>query len=398
MKAAVVVVALLCATVAVHGINNGLGATPQMGWNSWYDLMCSESMNQTTIIASIDSMVALGLRDAGYRYVNLDDCWCGSRDANGVPVADAVKFPNGIKYLADYAHANGMLFGLYTDRGTQTCGGRPGSLNYESVDAQAYASWGVDYVKEDSCNAPDDPATAFPEYARMRDALNATGRPIFFSLCGWHDWYAPEGAALGNSWRIGQDDTTWAGVKINIDVMTSLAQYSGPTKGWNDPCLMLSTDYTGAQVMTEQQTRAQFNMWSVLAAPMLISGNVREMTAMNLETYLNAEVIAVGQDVLGRQGYRIGGGYLNSTATSVWARELSDGGVALVLLNVGDSAAAVTCDVTCLQQAGFWPKDQFYVRDLWAHQNLGVWTAANGYTSPVLTADGGSQMLRLTKL
>ncbi len=398
-----VLVAVVFAAAAVSGLNNGLARTPQMGWNrygpfsiivhctplrlsshlflsllySWYDLMCSDSMNETTIIATMDAMSRNGLQAAGFKYINLDDCWCGSRDPHtGAPISDPVKFPSGIKYLADYAHAHGFMFGVYTDRGTETCGGRPGSHGYETIDAQTYAAWGVDYVKEDSCYAPDDPSVAFPEYAAMRDALNATGRQIFFSLCGWHDWYASVGASLGNSWRTGQDDSNWPGVKINIDVMMSggengegLAQYAAPG-GINDPCLLLSTDWQGNSVMTEQQTRTQFSMWAILASPMLISGNVRdlELGSANLLTYTNAEVIAIGQDPLVQQGVRVAGGATNVTVTNVWARQTLSG-VAMVFMNPSASITSATCDVNCFQRAGFNADDVVYGRDLWAHQD-----------------------------
>jgi alpha-galactosidase len=179
--------------------------------------------------------------------------------------------------LADYVHSKGLLFGVYTDRGNMTCGARPGAQGYESIDAQTYADWGVDYLKEDSCYASQDHEMAFHEYATMRDALNATGRPIFFSLCGWYDWYAPMGASLGNSWRTGQDDTTWAGVLVNIDVMSSkgLAKYAGPG-GINDPCMLLSSDYTGQPAMTENQTRAQFGQWAIVSTSCFCGSDTRK--------------------------------------------------------------------------------------------------------------------------
>jgi hypothetical protein len=145
-----------------------------------------------------------------------------------VLVANASQFPGGIKALADHAHAAGFKFGIYTDRGTQTCGGRPGALGHEQLDANTYAALGVDFLKEDSCYADDTPDVAWPQYAKMRDALNATGRPIYFNLCGWHSWYAPVGAALGNSWRTGGDDVNWAGILSNIDIASELAQYASP--------------------------------------------------------------------------------------------------------------------------------------------------------------------------
>jgi len=197
-----------------------------------------------------------------------------------------------------------------TDRGTETCGGRAGALGHEVADANFYARNGIDYLKEDSCYGTGDHQTAFGEYATMRDALNATGRPFFFSLCGWESWYSPVCHSLGNSCRIGNDDTNWAGVLGDIDSMAPLYPYAGPG-GFNDPCLLLGRDHTGAVAVTDQQGRAQFSMWAVMAAPMLMSSNVRNLTDFQRETYLNAEVIAVGQDALGRQGQRLVGGPLS---------------------------------------------------------------------------------------
>ena len=204
------------ALAAAAALNNGLGLTPQMGYNSWYDLGMQPS--EDMVRATVDAMVAGGFVAAGYKYLNLDDGVVQpQRDANGDLVPDAVGFPNGFKPVADYVHAHGMLFGVYTDRGTQTCGGRAGALGHEVADANFYARNGVDYLKEDSCSASGDEQTAFAEYAAMRDALNATGRPFFFSLCGWEAFYAPVCSALGNSCRIGPDDTNWAGVLADID-------------------------------------------------------------------------------------------------------------------------------------------------------------------------------------
>lgn len=169
------------------------------------------------------------------------------------------------------------------------------------------------YVKEDSCNAPSVHQTAYAEYAAMRDALNATGRPFFFSLCGWENWYGAVGAALGHSARIGGDDTNWGGILADVDAMAPLWPYAGPYYG-NDPCLLLGADSKGADAVTELQSRAQFSMWAVLRAPMLLSQSVVNMSAHRLETYSNAEVIAVGQDDMGRQGMRLKGGDVSARA------------------------------------------------------------------------------------
>ena len=299
---------LLSFSAAVsHALNNGLARTPQMGYNSWYDLM--GSITEDNIRETIDALVETGLAAAGYKYINIDDDWA-RRDSTGRIMADPTKWTNGsLQTIAEYAHSKGLLFGTYTDRGTETCGGRPAAQGHEKEDAAVYASWGVDYLKEDSCHAPADSKDAFEQYGRMRDALNATGRPILFSLCGWNPWYAPVGASLGNSWRIGPDDTNWGGVLKNIDINAPLARYAGPG-GWNDPCLLLSDTWQMQQRVSEKQSRSQFAMWAVMASPLLISGNIRNMSAYLLKTYLNREAIAVSQDAAGKQGFRVQGGEL----------------------------------------------------------------------------------------
>src|SRR5579872_325006 len=159
----------------------GLALTPPMGWNSWNKFACN--VDEEMIKSMADAMVASGMRDAGYQYVNIDDCWQVSRDSNGTIVADPVRFPHGIKALADYVHSKGLKFGIYTDAGTETCQGRPGTLGHEAQDARTYASWGVDYVKEDWCHASGLDAPT--QYAKFRDGLAAAGRPIVLSLCEW---------------------------------------------------------------------------------------------------------------------------------------------------------------------------------------------------------------------
>jgi alpha-galactosidase len=303
---------------AVSGLDNGLGRLPQMGYNSWYDLECTSAMNETTLMRTADAMVTKGFVALGYRYLNLDDCYIAlinkGRLPNGTLYPDPKAFPSGMKALADYVHSKGMLFGLYTDRGTKTCAGRAAAEGHEVEDAMTYARWGVDYLKEDSCNAKDTEATAFEQYGKMRDGLNATGRKIFFSLCGWHDWYAPPnpalnytgGKSLGNSWRIGPDDGSWGNAMKNVDANAKLAPYAG-AGGFNDPCLLVSANHAGKSAYTLDQSRAQFSLWAVMASPMLISGTVLGMSAGVEAIYTNREVIAISQDSLVKQGVRIVG-------------------------------------------------------------------------------------------
>jgi len=380
----------------VAAIPNGLGATPQMGYNSWYDLTCSSAMNEDVIKATAAAMKSNGLAALGYEYVNLDDCWAKGRDnKTGEVFPDPATFKSGMKALADAVHADGFKFGVYTDRGIKTCAGRPGASGYETVDAKTYAAWGVDYLKEDSCNAPGDQASAFTQYGKMRDALNATGRPIFFSLCGWNPWYAPKGAELGNSWRIGPDDTNWGGILANTDIMASVAQYAGPTKGWNDPCLLLSKDHAGKLAVSELQSRAQFSLWAVMAAPLLISGSVTNMSSYTLATYSNKEVIAVSQDN-SNPGTRVAGSNLvkSTTPTNVWGRKLSDGSIALVFLNAGDQNATVVCNNVCWNAMGIKGSDfPLSAYDLWSHEALPDLTELG--VSAHLEAYGGHRMIKV---
>lgn len=281
------------------------------------------SPSEALVRESAEAMLSNGLHAAGYRNMNLDDGWClTDRDANGNLQPDPSGFPNGIKELAAWLKGQGFSFGVYTDRGPQTCGGRAGAQGHEAQDAAWYASMGVEYLKEDSCGASTDHQTAYSEYAKMRDGLaaagNATGNPIFFSLCGWEAWYSPVLQALGNSARIGPDDTNYNGVLSDIDAMLPLWPHAGPG-GWNDPCLLLGAGADGTDAVTEQQSRFQFSAWAVLAAPMLLSQNVRNMSAFRLATYTNPEVIAVSQDAMGRQGALLGGGPLSIAPRSLTA-------------------------------------------------------------------------------
>jgi alpha-galactosidase len=344
-------------------------------------------MNETNMVATIALFEKLNLTAAGYRYVNLDDCWSAKqRAADGSLVADPQRFPRGIAFLADLAHSKGVGLGIYTDRGEYTCQQRPGSYGHEAQDAKTFASWGIDYVKEDSCFASPDHATAFAEYAKMRDALNATGRPILLSLCGWHSWYAPVGKSLGNSWRISGDVNSYDDMKRAIDVNSMLASYAG-AGGFNDPDMLLGSSPGSAVKLTPHQSRAQFSLWSVMAAPLLIGASLSHLSAYDLETYTNKEVIRISQDPLSRQGIRIAGGNLTGGATfNVWARPLTDGSSGVVFLNAHLLfPATVTCDATCFT-AGGW--HSVSVRDLWSHTELGNFTGS--FSAKSLPPRGGS--------
>jgi alpha-galactosidase len=305
-----------------------------------------------------------------------------------------------MKYIADYAHSKGLKFGIYSDRGTQTCAGRPGSQGYEKKDADTYASWGVDYLKEDSCHASDDHNTAFQQYGSMRDALNATKREIYFSLCGWNSWYAPQGWTLGNSWRIAGDCNTWPNVLNAIDTNVPLTEYAHPG-GWNDPDMLIGSDTAAAAHLTPTQSRTMFSLWSVMAAPLLIGSNIRKLNSWDLQTYSNEEVIAVDQDRAGRQGQRLAGGNLyqgsNKSTYNVWGKRLEDGSGVLLFLNNDNKADDITCPASCFTAMGFQSTDRLYVRDLWTHTNSSSTVPATGYTAKAVPANGGSLTLKFSK-
>ncbi|KAL6051934.1 Alpha-galactosidase [Balamuthia mandrillaris] len=392
-----VVVGLLWGLSRVQALDNGLGH-PAMGYNTWNDFRCN--INAKDIMDAADAIIKQGLNKLGYVYVNMDDCWAAGRNpTTGMIYPDPVAFPKGIKAVADYVHSLGLKFGIYTDRGNMTCEKRPGSFGYETIDAKTYAMWGVDYLKEDSCFAPTDPPTAFAQYALMRDALNATGRHIYFSLCGWQSWYAPVGAALGNSWRIAGDASSWRTVLRAIDTSVNLGAYAQPG-AWNDPDMLIGSDPATAYYLTQDQSRTMFSMWSVLAAPLLIGSNIRNLNAFDLETYSNVEVIAVDQDPMGLQGIRLSGSSLQAgSPQNIWGRLLSDengGGWAVVFLNNANVTADVTCDADCFSLMGFDSSSSLYVRDLWRHTNNGTIAVAKGFTAFGVPPLGGSVMARFT--
>lgn len=362
-------------------LDNGLGRRPPMGYNTWNDLGCKD-MSEENVKAVADIMVSSGLKDAGYEYLNLDDCWMApNRDADGKLIGDLDRFPSGMKALGDYIHGRGLKFGIYTDRGDQTCQNLPASLGNEAIDAKTFADWGVDYVKEDNCHSStgaNDKDVLFEQFGVMRDALNATGRPIFFSVCGggdqlpWNklDYYATDergGAKLANAWRISPDVMEWETLQLAIDVNAGLAKYA-QAGGFNDADMLLGTSKNSAKHMTQRHSRAQFNLWAIMASPLLIGANLRELADYDLATYTNKEIIAVNQDSLAKQGIRVRE-YKASAGLSwsIWARHLQDGSVAMVFFNTFPNSATLTCDASCWDQLPLKKQQKLSVRDLWLH-------------------------------
>ena len=353
-----------------------LARTPPMGWNSWNRFQCDVS--DALIRETADAIVSTGMRDAGYHYVVIDDCWQVSRDANGTIVADPRRFPNGMKALADYVHSKGLLFGLYSDAGSKTCQGRPGSNGFEAEDARQYAAWGLDYLKYDWCST--DGVDAKIAYTTMRDALRATGRPIVFSMCEWgtsKPWTWARG--VGHLWRTTTDilpcwecTKSWGGLgwPSILDLQVGLDKYAGPG-GWNDPDML----QVGNEGLTVGESRAHFSFWALLAAPLMAGNDVRSMTPDVRDILLNKEVIAVDQDALGREGHKV----RDDGDREVWAKPLEGGAQAVILFNRGTAAAPIAVS---WHELGFPDEAPLRVRDLWQHKDLGPVTGTFSATVP----------------
>ena len=283
----------------IFSLNNGLGLTPQMGWNTWNKFGCN--INEQLIRDTIDTLNSSGLLEAGYKYINLDDCWQIDRnnETNEI-IADPDKFPSGIKKLADYAHEKGLLIGLYSDAGNKTCAGRPGSLGYEQRDADTYANWTIDYLKYDNCYNENIPS--LERYPLMREALNNTNRSIFYSICNWGvENVSSWGKDVGNSWRTtGDIISNWITMLRIIDENDQLYNNSGPG-GWNDPDML----EVGNDGMTNIEYKTHFSLWVISKAPLLIGCDITNMTDDIKKILMNKEVIEINQDPLGEQGHKI---------------------------------------------------------------------------------------------
>ena len=361
----VAVAAVLISSSLLYAQDKGLASTPPMGWNSWNKFGCNVSEDMIRQMA--DGMVKSGMKDAGYQYVVIDDCWQVERDQSGNIVADAKRFPAGIKALADYVHSLGLKFGIYSDAGSMTCAKRPGSLGHEYQDALQYASWGVDYLKYDWCNTTTQDAQA--AYALIRNALNATGRPIVLSICEWgtaKPWLWAK-AVGGNLWRTtGDISDTWQGkdkhhlgVVDILDLQDGLQSYAGPGH-WNDPDML----EVGNGGMTTDEYRAHFSLWAILAAPLLAGNDLRDMKPEIRDILTNKEVIAVNQDPLGRQGRRV----RKDGDLEVWAKQMRDGSRSVVLLNRDVSEKEITVS---WEDIGYPSHLSASVRDLWRAKDLG---------------------------
>ncbi|MCE5269697.1 glycoside hydrolase family 27 protein [bacterium] len=356
---------------------DGLAKTPPMGWNSWNKFNCD--VNEAMIREIADAMVSNGMKEAGYQYINIDDCWHGERDSLGFIQVDPERFPSGMKALADYVHSKGLKFGVYSDAGWQTCAGRPGSRGYEYQDAMRYAEWGVDYLKYDFCNT--EGLNAEGAYMTMRNALFKAGRPIVFSICEWGSnkpWLW--GKNIGNLWRTTGDigvafdgdvdhgDWKSLGVLHILDLQVELRQYAGPGH-WNDPDML-----EVGNGLTVSEDRAHFSMWCMLAAPLISGNDLRNMPKETLEILTNKEAIAVNQDTLGIQGFK----YSSNDSLETWFKPLAGGDWAVCFLNRGLTSKTVEfswiehpISDSLSGRAIDFKQAAFKVYDVWTHKECG---------------------------
>ncbi|WP_229668881.1 glycoside hydrolase family 27 protein [Edaphobacter acidisoli] len=394
-----------------------VASRPPMGWNSWNHF--GRNVNDADVRAAADALVSSGMRDAGYIYVNIDDTWEGTRDAEG-NIQSNEKFPD-MKALADYVHSKGLKLGIYSSPGPKTCAGFEGSYGHEEQDARTYAAWGIDYLKYDLCSyrlilaqqadnlsaaqkdvlkqavadprqqrmvmmrmsdaySPKQIETMKAAYEKMHQALAKTGRPIVFSLCqyGLGDVWKWGASVGGNAWR------TTGDIRDNYGSMSAIgfgqldiAQYAGPGH-WNDPDML----EVGNGGMTADEYRTHMSLWALLAAPLLAGNDLSKMTPETLSILTNHDIIAVDQDALGKQADRVWA----SGAKEIWSRPLTGGAVAVGLFNRGDEATSVTLNFS---NAGV--RGPAKVRDLWAGKDLG--RMRDTYTATV--PRHGVVMLRL---
>ena len=356
---------------------NQLTPTPPMGWMTWN--LFQGNINEQLIRETADAMVEGGFRDAGYEYIFIDDLWQGGRDRHNNMIPDPVKFPNGIKALADYVHSKGLKLGIYSDAAPLTCGGWTASLGFEEQDARTFASWGVDYLKYDYCNAPEDSATARHRYRTMANALQKSGRNIALGICEWgqrqcEEWCEEVGGQL---WRTTYDvRDMWKdvvkqggmGILDIVNITAPLAKYVRPGQ-WPDMDMLVvglrgkggpSSDLGGVGcTQTEYQT--QMSMWCMMASPLAMTNDLRKVSEDDRRILLNPEIIAINQDPLGKAAER----RVMTGSYQIFVRQLANGSHAVALLNTSDKPLVLTADFARLGIPG-----KYTIRDVWQHKDI----------------------------
>jgi alpha-galactosidase len=385
MRKTLLALTLLALPIALPA-QTKVAATPAMGWNSWNHF--AKRVTDKDVRTAADEIVASGMKDAGYIYVNIDDAWQGERDAQG-NIQPNSKFPD-MKALADYVHSKGLKIGIYSGPGPKTCGGYTGSYQHEEQDAKQYAAWGFDYLKYDLCSyheimqkeAPGDQAKQYQmmraAYEKMHKALVATGRPIYFSLCqyGWDSVWKWGPTVGGNSWRTTDDieDNYMSMSNIGFS-QAGLSKYAAPGH-WNDPDML----EVGNGKMKYNEYLTHMSLWAILAAPLLAGNDLSQMTPETKSILLNKDVIAIDQDPLGKQGDRVSA----EGPFEVWSKPLKDGSLAVGLFNRGHDAEQMSLP---LQKLGLSSTSKVH----------NVWNPSDSGHGPWMVPEHGVILLRITK-
>ncbi|KAK9313080.1 glycoside hydrolase superfamily [Lipomyces starkeyi] len=378
---------------------NDLAVTPQMGWNNWNAFACS--VNEHLLLSTAEKLAAVGLRDIGYQYIVLDDCWSLGRDEKGNLQYDPAKFPHGMKYVADQLHSMGFLFGMYSDAGSYTCARYAGSLGYEEQDAKTFASWDVDYLKYDNCfneGLSGSPKITAERFRTMKDALKSTGRSILYAMCNWGEDYPWKWAhTTANSWRMSGDiydsfdrpdphcpctgeegyDCSYSGSHCSVMNILNKAAYVVHTSmpgAWND----LDMLEVGNGGMDYEEYKTHFSMWAALKSPLLMGNDVNTIDAKAISILSNPAVIAISQDPAGVPVNRRWRYYVNDTDVygqgeiQMWSGPLSGGDQVVILLNAGNSARMMnaTLEEIFRHETGIAPeiKEDWDIYDLWANR------------------------------
>lgn len=378
---------ILCFNLSAQE-KKSLAPTPPMGFMTWNYF--GLDINEQAIKSVVDAMVATGLRDLGYNYIFIDDGWQGGRDNKNFIIADSKKFPSGMKALVDYVHDSGMKIGIYSDAAPLTCGGYTGSLHFEEQDAKTFAEWGFDYLKYDYCGAPEDWQTAIARYEKMAKALENSGKPIALGICEWGDrepwlWGKKIGGQL---WRTTGDirDKWSCGVAIKsrselhglgagildiLEVNAKLDSYAGPN-AWNDPDMLIAglygkkgapSTYLGGTGCTDVEYQSQMSLWCLMASPLMISCDVRNMNDETKRILTNKDLIAIDQDALGIQAKR----KLKTDIWQIFVKPLANGDIALGVLNTSNKEQVATIK---LSELGIFDKTQ--ATDVWSKKTFGV--------------------------
>ncbi len=312
-----------------------------MGWNTWNTF--AEKINEELILRSADILAGSRLKKSGYEYIVIDDCWAKrSRDKNGRLVCDEQKFPHGMKYIADYIHKKGLKFGMYSCCGVMTCQAYPASCNYEYIDAETFAEWGVDFLKYDYCYKPDG-LNGKDLYRRMGLALANCGRDILFSGCSWGADNTPEwiGTTGANMWRSTPDIfDTFDSIKTIIKSQYNILPYGG-LGCFNDMDMLVvgmgGKGFVGLKGCSADEYKLHFAVWCMLASPLMIGCDIRETDDVTMSILTNADLIAINQDARCNKPYiRLHDG---NEDLPIIIRALENGDLAVAFVNMTDGPA-----------------------------------------------------------